>query len=494
MKHRIMNDWQKKQMLTFGGLLLGFQLVFFLFVTLLKTSNIRSYLMVAPVSFLIGGALLFLTVRLQGDAVLPFLFAVLLSLGTALQGSLSNLAPVKTIIIYLIGLMAMTFVAWADEYYKRKILRRYANKILFGLCCLHFGLLLFLLFFGKEFNNTRAWIRLPGFYFQATELLKLIFPCLICCLFGADQRKDRTKLLLGTLIMGATALLMLVIGELGTLLVLGIVYLIVLFLTIRGTKLAIAYIIGILFCVLILACVLYILHLLLAGSSSSLAIAIERPIRRWNLFLHPEIDPSDNVQMIEAQRAVLVGGLLGSRSNNYIINQGTDMIFPYLILRLGILSGFVVLTAYLLFFFRTQRALRNEPDPYTYLLCTTLSTTLMIQTLVISFGSLNFIPLTGIPLPLLSEGGASMIVNFALFGLLFKHSCSRQALKHCRQTLKRVRQHPRPEKKQPVPQETEPQQRTVFVPQKRTKTDTPDQEPAQTPPAEPQSTSSSETD
>jgi cell division protein FtsW (lipid II flippase) len=96
----------------------------------------------------------------------------------------------------------------------------------------------------------------------------------------------------------------------------------------------------------------------------------------------------------------------------------TDMIYAIITDELGLFGAVAVLVAYLLFAFRGFKAATLARDSFSKLLAAGLSSVFALQVFVIVGGVTRVIPLTGVTLPFISYGGASIVANFVLLALL----------------------------------------------------------------------------
>jgi cell division protein FtsW (lipid II flippase) len=96
----------------------------------------------------------------------------------------------------------------------------------------------------------------------------------------------------------------------------------------------------------------------------------------------------------------------------------TDMIYAVITNELGLFGACAVLIGYLLFVFRGFKAATLARDSFSKLMATGLSAVFALQVFVIVGGVTRVIPLTGVTLPFISYGGASIVANFVLLALL----------------------------------------------------------------------------
>ena len=96
----------------------------------------------------------------------------------------------------------------------------------------------------------------------------------------------------------------------------------------------------------------------------------------------------------------------------------TDMIYAVITNEVGLFGAVAVLLAYLLFVYRGFKAATLARDSFSKLMATGLSAVFALQVFVIVGGVTRVIPLTGVTLPFISYGGASIVANFVLLALL----------------------------------------------------------------------------
>jgi cell division protein FtsW (lipid II flippase) len=127
--------------------------------------------------------------------------------------------------------------------------------------------------------------------------------------------------------------------------------------------------------------------------------------------------------------AQAAGGLFGQGFGESILTVGsrhaplipfpqTDMIYAVITNELGLFGAAAVIICYLLFVYRGFKTAVLARDSFSTLLAVGLSTVFALQVFVIVGGVTRVIPLTGVTLPFVSYGGASIVANFVLLALL----------------------------------------------------------------------------
>jgi cell division protein FtsW (lipid II flippase) len=148
---------------------------------------------------------------------------------------------------------------------------------------------------------------------------------------------------------------------------------------------------------------------------------------RVESWLHPFQAHLYNAQLGSYQLAngifaQAAGGLFGQGFGQSIVSlipfPQTDMIYAVIANELGLFGATAVLVAYLLFIYRGFMAAMLSRDSFSTLMAAGLSAVFALQVFVIVGGVTRVIPLTGVTLPFISYGGASIVANFVLLALL----------------------------------------------------------------------------
>lgn len=263
---------------------------------------------------------------------------------------------------------------------------------------------------GNESNGARSWFRLGSLSFQPSELAKLAL-----ALWGAHVLVTKRVLLhhwrhllvpLVPVSLLTFALVMLQ-PDLGTTLTLAIVLLALLWFVGAPAEL---------FGTILLAC--------LAGALVMASIAGYRS-ERIEAFLNPGSDPQGAAfQARQALFSLADGGLWGvglgqgSAKWSYLPNAHNDFIFAIIGEELGFLGCLVVLLLFGTLAYVGLRIAARNTDPWVKLVAATLTAWLVGQAAINIGYVVGLLPVTGLPLPLISSGGTSMAVTMFAFGLL----------------------------------------------------------------------------
>ena len=272
--------------------------------------------------------------------------------------------------------------------------------------------LVFVLAFGASTNGAERWIKLGPVTVQPSEFAKLAL-----VLWGADllARKDQLgqltdwRSLLVPLLPGAAIVVILVkLGhDIGTTFLLLVILLALLW--VIGTP-------GRLFAGLL---ALITLALLLQVITTAYATS------RLTGFLSPAGGPTGpNMQSIQGKWAIGSGGLFGVGLGNspskwgWVPEASNDFIFAILGEELGLIGTVSVVLLYGGLAYAGLRVARRVTDPFMRLAAAGVTAWISVQALVNMCAVVGLLPITGVPLPLISDGLSSLLATMAALGML----------------------------------------------------------------------------
>jgi len=143
-------------------------------------------------------------------------------------------------------------------------------------------------------------------------------------------------------------------------------------------------------------------------------------------FLNPEADPrGSNYQAIQAKIAIGSGQLTGQPAEEasqvrqaFLPEPQTDFIFATLVERHGFVGGMVLLGIFALFLSRCLQAVAVAPTMYGRLVCGAIAVMFGAQLFTNVGMVVGLMPITGVPLPLVSYGGSAMLANLGAVGIV----------------------------------------------------------------------------
>ncbi|MCD6093264.1 MAG: rod shape-determining protein RodA [Candidatus Omnitrophica bacterium] len=279
------------------------------------------------------------------------------------------------------------------------------------------GLFLFvlILLIGDPKLGAQRWLQFRFFTFQPSEFFKVVLILLLSRYLGYYprslylKRNELKKISVCGCLTLLPILLILKQPDLGTALVLGFIFLIIIY--VWGTR--IKYIIFIAVCGLVSLPLFW--HLLRGYQK-----------RRLLVFLNPDLDPlGAGYTVIQSKIAIGSGGFLGKgwlagtqSQLNFLPEHHTDFIFSVIGEEWGFLGGLLVILLYLFLILRALRIARLSKNRNGRLIAAGIAGLLLIH-IIINIGmNIGIMPITGLPLLLISYGGSSLITTLSAIGLL----------------------------------------------------------------------------
>ena len=276
-----------------------------------------------------------------------------------------------------------------------------------------FGVLLLLavLLVGVSSKGAQRWIQLPGFRFQPSEMIKLIMPITIAAFFAKRPLPPSFKdVVMALLIIGVPVVLIAKQPDLGTSILIGASGIFVVLLAgMRKRVIASAI------CLAVPAA--YVLWQLFMYDYQK---------RRVLTFLNPESDPwGSGWNIIQSTIAIGSGGLYGkgwlqgTQSHlDFLPESHTDFIIAVLAEEFGLIGCLVLFALYALIIGRGVFITFNAQTLFGRLLAGSITLTFFVY-IFVNVGMVSgILPVVGVPLPVVSRGGTSLLTLLAGFGLL----------------------------------------------------------------------------
>ena len=292
--------------------------------------------------------------------------------------------------------------------------RTYRNETFIWAILAAVGVMLVGVLFSAPVNGTRRWFGVGGLGIQPSELAKIA-----CVLFTAlmlERRMHRiddvsySVLPIG-IIVGALVGLILLQPDFGTAMSLLLIASVMIF----AAGLHYRYFVG---SVLAALPIIYI-------------VLVSAPYRRRRLmaFWDPWADPlGDGFQIIQSLIAVGTGGVSGKgimagvQKLFYLPEPHTDFIYAVIAEELGLIGATAVLLCFGVIAWRGLRIAMKAEDAFGAFVAIGLTTMITVQAFVNMSVVLGLMPTKGIPLPLVSAGGSSLVVSLLGMGVLLNIS------------------------------------------------------------------------
>ncbi|MEX0941194.1 MAG: rod shape-determining protein RodA [Pseudomonadales bacterium] len=272
-------------------------------------------------------------------------------------------------------------------------------------------LLVLVLAFGREINGSQRWLRIPGVLnFQPSELMKLVLPMILAWYFHDRHLPPKLKHLFWAAVMIVTPVLLIARQpDLGTALLIASSGLLVVLLAGIPWR----YVWAAIGAGLVTAPVLWF------------ALRDYQKDRILTLF-NPERDPlGAGWNIIQSKTAIGSGGLFGkglfqgTQSHlDFLPESQTDFIIAVMGEELGLVGVVGLLLLYILLMGRGAVISVQAQDTFGRLLAGTITFTFFVYVFVNIGMVTGVLPVVGVPLPLVSYGGTSILTLFAGFGIL----------------------------------------------------------------------------
>ena len=380
-------------------LLTVFQLLTMLSLCMhMDAEHLQKFLLAFGVLIAVGWALFFgqKLIRRSGFEV-ETIALFLTTVGLAVTGSKNPDAMEKQLIAMGIGLVIFLVIGFSLRTLER------AQKVRYLAAAAGVALLLVNLVFGVEQYGAKNWIYLGGFSFQPSELVKLCF--IFAGASTLERIVTRRNMALFILYTGFVGGCLVIMNDFGTAAIFFVCFLVIAYLR-SGNFAAIG---------MILAGV---------GLAGLLAIRfLPHVVRRFSAWGHIWEVPLDaGFQQTRALMCIASGGLFGLGLGNgwlkYVAASDTDLIFAFVAEEWGLIMAAVMIVALaVLGLFVVRSAKVGRSSFYTIAACAAMSI-MMTQAILNVFGTVDFLPLTGVTFPFVSNGGSSMMAAWGLLAFI----------------------------------------------------------------------------
>jgi rod shape determining protein RodA len=345
--------------------------------------------------------------------ILIFLFSILIISSATHATSSGNLHYMKSQVMWMcVGLIAM-FIMVIIDYHS---LANWAYIIY----ALNIGALALVIFLGNDRLGAQRWISIGPFGFQPSEFAKIAVIVSLATILDKKRAVTGIKDLLSVLLHVAVPMFLIMKQpDLGTSLVL------------------LAVLMGLLF-------VSGIPQKIMAGIIAAGILSL--PVL-WNYledfqkkrlltFINPNLDPlNSGYHVIQSKIAIGSGKLFGKgifkgtqNQLDFLPEQHTDFIFAVLGEELGFIGGMLLFALLFGLIYKTLIIAYKARNPLGTYMVTGVATMWTFQILVNIGMTLGIMPITGIPLPFMSYGGSSLIMNMMAVGLVLNVGMRRQKI------------------------------------------------------------------
>lgn len=271
-------------------------------------------------------------------------------------------------------------------------------------------LLIVVLVIGVIGKGAQRWISIGGFNLQPSELMKLAVPMVVAWWLARDSLPPRLgNIAIGAALIFVPVLLIVKQPDLGTAILILASGLLVIFLSGLSWRI-----------IIVLAAIL--------AAAMPMVWSMMHDYQRQRVisFLNPESDPlGAGYHSIQSMIAVGSGGFFGkgwldsSQAHlGYLPESKTDFVFAVFAEEFGLMGTMLLFGLYLFVIGRGMYIAYNAQDAYSRLLAGSLILTFFLYFFVNIGMVTGLLPVVGVPLPLVSHGGSSLVTLMAGFGIL----------------------------------------------------------------------------
>ncbi len=402
-------------------------------VLLYMKDCLDGYLAILIPVTVISLVLIVMTKYVDGDFRLTMVSLLLFQIGNLVQMTLAKDGAVfgrNMSIIFAVALAGvMATRLWGSQWamhIEEKVPSHIKQWVPYMEPILLAAIYLMLLLSGRNVNGTRAWIMVGSFGFQATELAKLITIFSLGMIFGgesdeaADDKNmaDMERLKKSGLIMGVNFLGLVLIRELGTLMILLLIFVLYLVIYMEEAKTILSVIGGLALSGMTALGISYTLNSFyqkgMVNVFTNIGAYVWGKLSRRFMMARAldEVGNDMAYQLIQGRKAASLGGWFGSRYNIQIPVADSDMVFPYMINRFGTIFALVVLFLFLALFLVGMKHVMEDDNRQELAVVFGFTCVMFLQSVLVIAGSLNLGLLMGLPVSFLSYGFSNAFVVF----------------------------------------------------------------------------------
>ena len=321
----------------------------------------------------------------------------------------------RQLISIFIGVVAALVLACFDyKYFRVPSYVAYIFSIILLCWVLKFG-------FGDTSWGSRSWMSLPVIgNFQPAEITKITFVVVISTFYERIALKTAEKIDYFKLVLYSFLPIILVLKQGDT-----------------GTAIVFLFI----FCFMTFASGIKYRYVLIAGASALVSLPLlwffylsDYQKMRFMTFLNPELDKlGKGLQVIRSKTAISAGQLFGRQIENVaqaefakVPARSTDFIFTVIAEKVGFVGSalFVILIVFVML--RCFYIASKAKDHYGSFMVVGLASMMLFHNIENIGMCLGIVPVTGIPLPFVSQGGTAMITNYIAIGIILSVSMMRE--------------------------------------------------------------------
>ncbi len=333
---------------------------------------------------------------------LEFIAFFLSGIGMTLTASVSKSSHVKQLAAVIIGIVVYDVLLWFLQDVKRVMAVRMPLAV-FALCFLA-GSFVLIRFAGSAINGAYNWLVIGGkISVQPSEFVKIAFVFVGAASLDKLLTSKNIYLYIAFAV-GCIGVLFLM-RDFGTALIFFFTFLVIAFMRSGDVR--------------------SLLFICAGALLGAVLIIYFKPYvaRRFAVYRHVwENYDTTGYQQVRTLIYSVSGGLKGLGIGNgrlrYVAASTTDLVFGMVCEELGIIIAFAIVIAFAIITVYAIRTSRSAPSTFYSIAACSAAAMLLFQTCLNIFGITDILPLTGVTLPFVSQGGSSMVCSWALFAFI----------------------------------------------------------------------------
>ena len=273
-----------------------------------------------------------------------------------------------------------------------------------------------LLLLSKEHNGAHSWLKIGGFAIQLTEIFKPMFMVSMTVIYSSVL-ENKEKYLISAVLTALFVVCLFSVNELGTALIIGLSFLVLFYLLCDDIRYILLLVLVGVVGIIAVSLICWISNLIVSeyainGNGFGKVIVLLSKVftkvkGRFTDWLSP--DPFSQTGI--AKKAIMIGGLFGADLEITIPVQKYDYFLSAIILRGGIIMGFIIVALYSYIFVHSIVKLADHDNNFMELSALSSIIIFISSAIIPIFVNTLFIPAAGVVLPFLALGAASNTIN-----------------------------------------------------------------------------------
>ena len=333
---------------------------------------------------------------------LEFIAFFLSGIGMTLTASVSKSSHIKQLAAVIIGIVVYDVLLWFLQDVKRVMSVRMPLAV-FALCFLA-GSFVLIRFAGSAINGAYNWLVIGGkISVQPSEFVKIAF--IFVGAASLDKLLTSKNIYLYIAFAVGCIGVLFLMRDFGTALIFFFTFLVIAFMRSGDVR--------------------SLLFICAGALLGAVLIIYFKPYvaRRFAVYRHVwENYDTTGYQQVRTLIYSVSGGLKGLGVGNgrlrYVAASTTDLVFGMVCEEFGIIIAFAIVIAFAIITVYAIRTSRSAPSTFYSIAACSAAAMLLFQTCLNIFGITDILPLTGVTLPFVSQGGSSMVCSWALFAFI----------------------------------------------------------------------------